>query len=62
MYFFLHILYIYYTKLRVHGVKTYGINGKEVQTGDWEELKKHICRRDNGFFHYASAIAACRRG
>ena len=40
MYFFLHILYIYYTKLRVHGVKTYGINGKEVQTGDWEELKK----------------------
>ena len=29
----------------VHGLKTYGINGKEVLRGDWEELNKktYIC-------------------
>ena len=36
---------MYYIKLRVHGVKTYGINGKEAPTGDWEELNKetYLC-------------------
>ena len=31
--------YIYgsfYFVVSLHGVKTYGINGKEAQTGDWE--------------------------
>ena len=32
--------YLYYIKFGVHGVKTYGINGKEALTGDWEELNK----------------------
>ena len=36
-------IYIYYIKRRVHGLKTYGMNGKEALTGDWEELnKKHM--------------------
>ena len=27
--------FIYYIKVRVHGVKTYSINGKDALTGDW---------------------------
>ena len=39
------LLYTYYVKLRVYGLKTYGINGKEALTGDWEELNKetYVC-------------------
>ena len=43
---------IHYIKLRVHGIKTYGINGKEVLMGDWEELNKetyvcNVCLQNN---------------
>ena len=34
---------MYYIKFQVHWVKTYGINGKEALTGDWEELNKETC-------------------
>ena len=45
------IIYVYYIKLRVHGLKTYGINGKEALTGDWEELNKKtfVC---NVFYNF----------
>ena len=33
---------MYYIKLCVHGLKTYGINRMKVLTGDWEELSKEI--------------------
>ena len=30
-------------KFCVLGLKSYGINGKEALTGDWEELSKETC-------------------
>ena len=39
----LFYIILYYIKTCVHGVKTYGINGKEALTGDWEELNKETC-------------------
>ena len=46
------LLYIYYIKLQVNGIKPCGINGKEPLMADWEERNKetyvcNICLQNN---------------
>ena len=46
--------------LCVHGVKTYGIKGKETLTGDWEELNKetyvYVCLQNNFIVYFCMQI------
>ena len=45
-----------YIKLRVHGVKTYAINGKKALTGDWEELNNetYVCLKNNSRVYFCT--------
>ena len=52
---------MYYIKLCVHGLKTYGINRMKVLTGDWEELSKetyacNVCLQNNGKVYFCMQI------